>query len=99
MENIWFVLAVFWSGALALTMGMIGGGLLVLVTKREAHELAGLIRKPAEIPTPTPINIDELAINEEPEDDNHDVVPDIFAAKHNDFLSQVAKEGRMNNAE
>jgi len=96
MENIWFVLAVFWSGALSLAMGMIGGGILVLITKREAHELAFLMGKKTTVNT-EPINIDELAVEEEAPEMS-DVVPDIFAAKHADFLSQVAKEGRAKNA-
>ena len=97
MVNIWFVLAIFWSGTLSLAMGMIGGGVLVLITKREAHELAFLTGRTIKDVSSEPINIDELAAKE-PEAEEIDPVPDIFAAKHSDFLSQVAMEGRINDA-
>lgn len=96
MINIWVVLAIFWSGALSLAIGMVGGGVLVLITKREAHELAFLTGRKSSVET-GPINIDELADGEE-QPENIDDIPDIFVAKHADFISQVAKEGRARNA-
>lgn len=95
MNNLWMLLAFFWSGAILMGVGVLAGGTLVLITKREAHELSALLRKPGAVPQEA-INIDDMF--EQPggqrDEVEEDVVPNLFAAKNADFLSQVAEEAR-----
>lgn len=93
MDNLWMLLAFFWSGAILMVIGVITGGLLVLVTKREAHELSALLKRPSDIPQ-GPVNIDDMFGNVEGEEEEEDVVPNLFAAKNAEFLSQIAEEAR-----
>lgn len=94
MDNMLMLLAFFWSGAILMVLGVVTGGILVLVTKREAHELSALLRRPTNSPQDA-INIDDMFGNVGGEEDvEEDVVPNLFAAKNAEFLSQVAEEAR-----
>ncbi len=76
------ILALIWTGATTVFLGVIIGGLLVYRTKRDSHETF-MPRRTQTLDSP--VNIDDFQTEEE----ETDTVTDMFSEQNTKFLDQI----------